>query len=586
MKTSLLPLLFLGCLVAPGLAAGETSDAGDKAGADTAELSRKLDELVRNAIDEGLLEAAEPEAGEPGEPSPASPGETQVPAPAAAAGPAADAPGTCGDTDPLDFTGFEDVRQYEHIYAFRDALSEAGEDATRAARANLVKAYIALGLNSEALKTLGTPGDAASRARAHLARLMQERHGADPGPFRALADCHPSAEIWLATALLASDEAEGAALMGANTDTFRGLPLQLRIQVAAVAVPALDRLGEPLLAQKLMAAFAEAEIEESARLQFLEAQMQMQRGSREAETAMRAFLSEPAFRDEAFTAMMRNARPVEDTYRHIVLDELVQSIARAGNDREMAERLEFALREFSARSRYRPMIELAEVPALQSEPAQTLIGDHLVPALRRDLTSEAAGQTLAALHALAGPTGILEARPERAGLYAAATRQAARFGFARLAERFLRSAGDDAAAAEAFARLAHRRGERDTVYALADRHADSQPINRLAALSAIAERDAARLRVFEARLSPEPDTVLALIEADAANNAWIVSSAIYRAAKALADEAGTERVKRVFAMRRAAQEDEAIAASLQVTSLSERLSRAGATLDAMNTELR
>jgi hypothetical protein len=116
------------------------------------------------------------------------------------------------------------------------------------------------------------------------------------------------------------------------------------------------------------------------------------------------------------------------------------------------------------------------------------------------------------------------------------------------------------------------------VYRLAQGYPDNQPMNLLAALSAIEQHAPEQLAVFEARLDLEPETILSLIEQDAAIGRWMVSERVYQAAGILTDDAHRMRVDRVINLKHIGRGVAPPAPAFTMADLPATLHRTGASL--------
>ena len=551
MKRLCLLLLLSSCL-APVSFARENTEAvsGAEEGQPTP-LANELDQFVRSAIDEGLLTPtgdAQPETTEPvsEETLPvgvrrrqAAPFQVEV---------------DCDGPYPLDFGEFEQFDRYQQIYSFQENATGIPGGTEGLGGIQLAKAYLALGLYSEAgmvLKT--TPGPVAAAYRK-VASLMENRSAADVDYFRKLTECRQETGVWLGAALLANDQDEGVQAFSENLNGFRKLPFRLRADLTAMVVPQLDKRGERILPVKLLADFTPEQVNEASQLQFVKAIIDLGENRPEAEKSVRAFLSEPLFQEQALAVLMRHGKPLSDVHEEILLGELMKKFGQTGNDRELAASLQYALQELSSSSHYQPIMELAGMPALQNEAAQKEIRRQFINGLDRDLSSDNRLRNLAAINALVSDPGILETAPERSSLYRSGASLAVRFGLVSLTRVLMkREEADDAVIAE-LANLEYRSGDYDAVANWAQAYPGNAPLNLLAAESAIRKGDAVGLRVYEQRLDLEPETVLTLVELDAASNCWLVADAIYDAAAGLTDPVQKQRAERVFAMREAARE--------------------------------
>jgi len=200
----------------------------------------------------------------------------------------------------------------------------------------MAKAYIALGLYSEAVMSLKrTPGPEFAPYR-NLATLMQNRNKPNVRFFQEMASCQEDSQLWLALAQLVAGQANGVQTLQNSLSGFRKLPPQLRIDYAALSSPELERIGEQALAKKLIADFDEEQVANSSELRFVSALVNLDGGDSAAERTVVEFLDHPQFQEPALAAMLRRKRPMDPAYEEILLGDLptdirgTSQISRAG----------------------------------------------------------------------------------------------------------------------------------------------------------------------------------------------------------------------------------------------------------------
>lgn len=572
-------------LVQPGLAL-TPAPAPPEPDAQRSEVSDELGAFVRQALDKGLLdpvgtardreaaarEAAESAAIEPPRPAAAEPRVTSGPI-------------DCSQPYPLDFADYEALSQYTDIYAYREESPVAGEAAGAGnPGVKLAKAYLALDLGSEAAMTVKSGQEAAAIAVLKLSELLDVPTAPPAAYFAELAGCYPQARIWHGLALLSQQDKSGATLIESNLSDFRKLPLQLRDRAAMIAIPELDGLGQRTLAKLLIASFSDEEIANSAQLRFSQAVIDLGDGNPGAEQLIGSFLIQSRFQEDALSALIRHKRPVNSTVRDILVDDMVNRIELAQQNADVREDLRFVLDEMSSASMYVPMMKLADLPSMQSEEARSELKRHLASSLLRDLASDDSLRNLAAIEALMEDKGLLDSVPERAALYENATVLAVRLGFGSLGDALAQKSQGGEGVAEQRAVLAYRQKNLPEVFELAARYPANQKITLIAARAAIESRDSTKRSVYEARLRMEPDTILALIEQDAASTNWLVSDKVFRAASALTDEGHKARVDRVLRLK-ADGPAPAPEGRVSMSSIPGKLSRARDSLDQLSAEM-
>lgn len=560
-------ILIGGLMLAPPGLALKPAPASPEPDAHTTDLSNELSAFVRQAVNEGLLDpvgtAKAAEASAATAPVPAA----QIPTGSI----------DCSASYPLDFTHFDTLKQYSDIYTYREATTAAGETGQGASLA-LARAYMSLDLASEAAMTVRGRPEQDAVALRHLSHLLDESGPVPTDYFAALAACHSKAGLWHALALLSERDPHGADLLERNLTAFRQLPLQLRDRAAMIAISELDALDRRTLATMLMASFSEEEVANSAQLSFSQSVLALGAGNPDAEKQLAQYLIQSRFQEAALSALVRHKRPVNSIVREILVDDMVNRIELAQRDADVRGDLRFVLDEMSADSMYMPMMKLADLPSMQTEAARQELALHLAASLKRDLASDDSLRNLAAIEALIKDPGLLDGSPDRPALYENATALAVRLGFGSLGDALSDKSQGGEGVAEQRAVLAYRQKKTEEIYGLASRYPANQKINLIAAQAAIDANDRVKLPAIEARLKMDPETILTLIEQDAASANWIVSDKVFSAASGLTDEAQKRRVERVLSLKRAPVQA-APAGRLPMSSIPAKLSRTRQSLD-------
>ncbi|WP_300394444.1 hypothetical protein [Henriciella sp.] len=530
---------------------------------DLGELPSSLDRFVQNAIDEGLLTPATPDKEEPAnEPRKLTPSDAPSQPPAEAQPELAQpvsarriaplrpkqavAEAVCSDRDPYDFSAYHTLRTYDDLLAWRRSAEASQADNSDAA---LARAFISLGLNEEArLQLDGVVGPEASALR-RLAYLMEGRSAPDVGYFREQAACPGVSGLWYTIALLSTDRKKAARRLNDEINEFRRLPMQLRIEVAASMVPALDAAGERLLASKTMANFTETEIATSTRLSFNKALLDMHTGGAVAEARMRNYLSEEQFREDALSSLLRHGYDVDREYKEDVAGTVFEDIRKSGEATAVASGLDTMLNDLEGVAGYGLTLQLADLPATQTPRAHDRIATHFVSLAQEGLESPDLLDNLEAMDALLVGSSLLENRPEGDQLYARAAARAVELGLQNLAGAFASRTDNAEELARARAALAFRTLDHEALRVIAKNYPDSEGIARLAALSAVRTGDKALLVSMEPRLKRDAETLVSLIEMDAASRHWMVPERIYAAAGEFEEAPYQARVRRVAALR-------------------------------------
>lgn len=570
-------LLLCGALLAPPVLAAKPAEKTAEPDARKQELSTELNQFVREAIDEGILAPAGSGAtriDNAPEPTPAGEGHVETPKVADTV--------ACSETYPLDFSEFEKVASYADILNYRSQMQASG--ATPADDPRLSRAYIALDMGSEAVMNLRNPANPDEVALREVALLLDGRTRANVSYFQGFARCHERGEFWLGVALLADGQPAGTAYVDKWFHEYRHLPLQLRTSVTALAVPALDRTDGRFLSQKMLASFSNSDLRDSTQLQFANAILALGQGSSEAEILIRTFLLQGRFQEEALLALIRHKRIIDAPLKALLLDSMLVKIEQSRHEEDIRASMQFVLEELSAESRYITMMEMAGRENMQSEVVQTEIRNHLIRGLERDLASADPLQNLSAIEALSVESGLLDDSDQRTALYEEATLKAVRLGFASLADELSRKTQPGEAVAEQRATLAYRLKDYPSVFQLAHANPSNPQIGLVAALSAIDANDAAQVQQFAGRLKLDADTVLILIEQDAASRRWIVPANVYQTAAEITDEAQKARVRRVLDLKKAASGEVAAPRPATIAAVPERLMSTRMALESLEGE--
>ncbi len=520
------------------------------------ELPDAWSQFVREAVDGGLLtppDQPEPEVPVPAEPeAPVAVESVEIDEEegvADAAGPISilEAPQNCSNEPPFNFFAFGNLARYQDLYQLSDA-----DDVGKA------RAFIALGMYSEAETSLRGAADDKSRAQRALARLMANRTSVDVETFRALASCHETARFWYGLALLLDGRDDAPAMLNSRMYDYLSIPKRLRADVASLAIPALEERGERELARKLLEGFSEDERKDYSQLRFVEAVVRLGDGEADAEPVVREYLTHPRFQEEALEALDRTEAKIETGHNDVVLQDMMRFAESVGDDVDLSASLDFALSEYEAASRYDSMMDLGTMPVFQGRAAQSEIRGVMIDALERDLGGEDPLRRLAGLSVLAQMPDILSEESD-AQLFARAVMVSAEFGFGSLAAMLTERAIIEAETDTQRAAIALRHRDYPTVYTLATRHSGHEEINLLATLAAMREGDDFYFQVFADRLVPEPESIVRLVEEDAMADRWIIPDYLYLAAENISDEVLRARIDRVLTLRLAAENNPPLA---------------------------
>ena len=486
------------------------------------ELAATLEEFIGRAVDDGLLERAgdDEDLGIPGIENGAL-------------------PVNCTPIFGLDFEPLQKLNKFEDLYTIKETVGSLP-------RTEEMKIRLALGLYSEA-RALRGPVEPESSYLINLAILLENYEAPDVAFFADFAECGAIGRFWHAVAQLSVHDKSGVDVIRENVSYFRSLPLQLRVDIATIIVPALDGFGERLLAGKIMSTFSDAEAQDSSSLQFSLALL-----NEDAETSIGDFIVRPEYRSMALRAIVQRDTKLSEAQRDLLLEEFTRIINTETDERRITIGLKFALREYAERSDVVQMIELTRSPNLQSPAAMNTILQHVAKVIEKDLKADDQLVVLSAIQSLIDNADVLDRHPVTAGLYPVAASLAEKSGYKSLAARL---ADQDLRRKENLiqvANLAYRDGAIDEVNALARENSDIPEIALLAAKAALKADDRPSLRAFEVKMIDHPKLALELAQYDAVEGKWLVSEAIYIAAAISPDEVLAGRAQNLLALRRSA----------------------------------
>ena len=513
--------LIFGTCIAP--AWGDEKPSAISSGDDKQELEKTLDEFIERAIVEGLLDA--PGHGSANiDPHITGPEKEVFPKKG------------CEPVRSADFSEYEELREFSDLY-----LDETAENSPENSAA--IQKRLSLGLYSEARALLNQAG-LESSYQSHIANLLENHRPVDSGFFAELSGCGSLGSFWYAVALLADHDTDGIERLHDTVPVYRSLPFQMQIDVAKIAIPALDSHGELLLARKLMSSFTLDDIANSSSLQFNVALLDEDAGAK-----IDDFIIRPEFRADALDALLRKGGKLTTAQRELLLEEVSKIIENDADERQLIVALKFALKEFGKRSNITEMMELAKLPSLQSPVARNTILQSVAAVIEHDLKSDNQLVVLSTFQAMIDHSGLLDSQPVTARLYPAAAERADEMGYvslaARLADEKLRRTERLMQQAE----VAFRKGDYGKVYEIAGEHSGQLELSLIAAKAALAAGDADGLKAFEASLVSRPDLALSLIKEDATSGKWLVSEQTYLAAGSDPDIAKAAQAANILALR-------------------------------------
>lgn len=583
-------------LVCGGSAMAETQNAEPSKNALQKELGAKLDQFVSDAIEGGLLEPSlnvpdpypEPHRApkqithKPIKTEPlAKPMEVSESAPIddviLETPPVKIAPPKCDETYALDFSKYESLRRYADLDAYKSF-----EEDDLAARNKLLKAMISLGLYREARVKSKDLDNPASQSLHQLAILFENNGAYDSDYFSRLAGCYKAAKLWDAIQSVVDGGPGAANALSRHLTEYRYLPYHLKIDVAAMVIPALVDQDQHMLAEKLMASFSAEEILQSPRLEFVEAIIDMEAG-KAVQPAVEKYLMHSDFQLAAMSTLLKQGEITSPAQRDMIHGQILQSLRNAKTDREVAVRLRFAMKELGTASNYPVMMQIAELPRFQQPHIQEEILRHLSQSAKRDMQGDDDLRKMATIDLLIdGPSALINTRGGTA-LYEDAAAYAESIGRTNIAE-FLRGRTQG---------MSHNEPKPKTAQIVDLGESVAVPVVKRAevssslgdAMAALKDNDMTRYRELESRLPTDADTLTQLLEAEARSGNWLVTPHTYRLADAVTEAPYNKRIARAQRIKAITQRAERANTAFSITEVDAVLSHSQGAMGVLESEV-
>ena len=534
MRRSHLPLLLTLAIMAGASAFGEQPSEANASQVDADRLSEHFRDFVDEALDEGLLMPKETD-------QPAS--STQLFRGRLQQAEEAQTPlelSVCGMDRVSGFQEFKDFSTYEDLILWRQQrLAEDGELSS----VELSKAYIATGLYAEARLELSRVEGDESKFLYAIARLLEDSQVPDIEVFETAAECGDENRLWLAAAQLAILNPQGAEMLDGQLMAFRNLPHQMKVQLGSNLIPVLDRMKRKLLAEKLLAAFEPAIIKRTRGLSFSKALLDRD------QAVVRQYLAYPETRSQAAAALVRFGFKVDPALQSELVDNALQDVQRLPENANVRASIQTMLNDMDDTSDYTLLTQLAKLSTLHAPEMRDLLSEQFESRLRKDLMKTGETANLTAIGALVENDALLRERPESGDIFMAASAGSATLGLKSLSD-FLGAGmqtSDDQISAQAA--LAFRMADFDTLHQLSRTAQDNPDVSRLATMSAIMLQDKAWLQQAGAHVPLDTETLVALIECDAAGGNWLLPSTIYSAVERVDEPEYRGRIELILAMR-------------------------------------
>ena len=557
---------------------------------DIERLPSKLDMFVQDAIDEGLLRPARPD-GEPqsqapeqreaAEVKPTSAGQSETAANGTQTASSDEAATyVCAEDSPFDFSVFRDASDYRDLDTWTGLVAE---DPTPSARLVMARGWLSLGLATEARGELRGQDNQSARALRELALLFDQRSRPDMSLLEGIAACHADAALWSSIAMLKVSRPEGADLFDQSFSTFQRLPVRLRIEIALIVVPALDRMQRHDAVERVMGGFTPEQIAASSTLQFVQAIQHLAVGDVSAERLIRKAYRSGRFGSTPGAALRRHGFTVAAAFETQLVENFVTRIRTLPEDTPVDETFGVVLDDLNTAIDYEMTLTLADTPAAESEEARARLAAHYETLVDHDLESSDFLSNLKAMDGLLRGGDLLAGRDGTDKRLARASAIAASLGLKTMSEKLSGRVRNDDALAIAQAELAFQNGDHESLWTLVQDNPDATAVLKIAAIDAIGRGDRNAFSRLSARLPLDEQTALMLIEADAAAGHWIVPDLFYSLAEGSEDEAIQARANTVLTARPV---DAGVPSQIALADVSLRLDRLRQSLNADTTEIR
>jgi hypothetical protein len=315
------------------------------------EIARQLDDVLENALDQGLLERRVPR----------------------------DKPQTVtASNDPQGASvsvgcvaeGLLDFARPNVAVEMSD--SEAAVKETHLAQ---MRALIARGLYPEAMSFYKASVSAELSALANIARLMNgDDHGIG-SLFEGMDACDDIARFWRNyEAVIGANEPDFTKIRD-QIAIFRGLPFPLKLDVSVKLIPKLVLNDEQRLAQIFLSQISAGEKETSFKLNYLKTYIETALNTGKNDAAIRKYLQYPTFRTDILTMLSSRAQSLSQAEGDELFDVLIDVCDNVCSDEERAARLTEFLTEGHISPSLQGLMERTSMPRLQGGQTQRALYD-------------------------------------------------------------------------------------------------------------------------------------------------------------------------------------------------------------------
>lgn len=513
------------------------ADPADTAGPTAANsLEERLDRVLDQAFDGGLLQLPKPNDADASV-IPESVGEEPVK--------------SCPRPQDLDFGNYSQLTKYEDLTASFDTSTGAG-----GARLNREKvgSFIALGLYAEALADLKALPPEESSYYLEIATLMSGWQNGGVNLER-ISSCDGPGALWGAIDRLRRNDPAAVDILQSELNAYRDLPINLRADVAAMIVPKLIVLNEPVLVEMVLANFSLEEMESHSPLKFVSAAIGVGTRRDGADQALRNYLQNPYYRDDALSVLAAQQKIASGDEHDALIDKIIRDTDPTAGDDSLSERVIFAFEELGVQPSYSKITELASTDSFAASSTRNALKSHALDRLGNDLRGTDFSTRLTALDSLMSLESLINDHDGFASLITLATDVAVNIGLHDLAVVLLDKTDgfQDYPRAAELAGMIYVNGGCSTINRISEENGLHAGLAFHAARCAIRTNNAQLFERYSTDISFDDAQLVGLIEQDALSQSQMLTPIYFDAVGGIEDPTLRRRADLVNTLRKARQ---------------------------------
>lgn len=453
-------------------------------------------------------------------------------------------PPVCSDGYPLDFSVEKSLRRFTELPAV--GADEGGD--VYAAFLKDLKSKLALGLYSEAKAMLVFAEGEEWQVYREFVELMDARSEPNIEYFQQLADCHEDAAFWLAVAELRGFEPEGVARIQGHIPDIRGLPHNLRQDVATQTIPTLIMQRRADIAQQVLSTFSNEEISNSTQLTALKTAIADMPNGSESDDRLVMLMSRPTLKLPALLILIERDGTLRPTIKEFALEEAWNILEQNDTKHGFEQILAFVMQNLESDNLYAGLQRVRTLPIAESDDVRAAVDRNIIESLDAYLASAEPAASLKGLKTLTQFHASLPYDAQGNALRRRGAEIALELGLISLVEALLEPVERDEDVAGLLAQAAYWSRADDKLFDLRAAYPSLIDINRLAGIRAAQAGAAQVAAAAYAELEGEPSTQLELIEHAVLADDWALYNANVETLSgdvSLDDGLRLERVKRI-----------------------------------------